>query len=244
MESLNENEMWRIVPPEEKLDMLARAQTSGFSSAVIFVIIGWTIAVSLALPWLIWTSLVLTPFVFQFSASRMWRTLRPKTMLEYLAARSAARRFAFQVRGRDLNIILLFRGSLEHVYEKAEDAQKMVEEDLNNVRHQDVWIGLFRDTIICMAEGIGGAHLELGVTINEKLVITSSDKGAYAKGKEITLTSQTKGVQGEQKYRITSRHPAALVVFEKKILQLQDEEAKKLMKVKSVLSAGQSSSLF
>jgi hypothetical protein len=97
MEKLNEDEVWRIVPPEEKLSLLAKANSAGFFASLMGVLVGWTVAVSLSLQWLVYVSLIFCPFIYQFAAGRTWRSARPRAMLEYLAARSAARRFAFDL---------------------------------------------------------------------------------------------------------------------------------------------------
>lgn len=225
MEKIDSNELWRQIPPEEKFDLIARAQAKGIMVSVMTVIIACTVAVGLKQGWLIWASLILTPLLFQFAAGREWRGLKPRVMLEYLAARAAARRYAFTARAKDLHLTLMFRGKIERIFDDEEGKLKELEAAIENSKECAVWIALFNDAVIMMSERFGGAQLEFAHVINDKLEISGQspgNKGEYASDREILLSFSDRR-SGGQKVKVTSRYSAALVVFEKKLLQLQKD---------------------
>jgi hypothetical protein len=216
-----ENEIWRMVPPEEKFELLAQAQSKGVFAALIGIIVFCTLAVSLKMSWLIWTSFLVAPFIFQFASGKEWRKLRPRTLLEYLAARSASRRFAFSIRSKDLAAKMIFKGTLEKVYGQ-DHIQEAMEAIIANNAESKVWISLFGDAFTMISEKAGGADLKLGHLIDNKLKLYSeaaSDKEySDAKGLIIKITSRDGDTST---YKLTSKYPAALMVFEKKLKQIQ-----------------------
>src|SRR5262245_17453106 len=118
MDRIDNSEAWRQIPPEEKFALMSRAHGSGILACGITIILGCTLAVGLHMPWLMWGSMIASPLIFQFAAGKAWRDLRPKIMLEYLAARSAARRYAYTADSKDLTVSLIFRGHAEEMFEK------------------------------------------------------------------------------------------------------------------------------
>lgn len=221
MDSLKESEIWRSIPPEEKIELMAKAHAKGIMSSGILIIVGCTIAVGLKVSWIMWGSLIISPFIFQFAAGKEWRGLKPRVMLEYLAARSAARRYAFDQRGKDLTPRLVFRGTLEEEFDR-DHVQEALEAMIENTKQAEVWVSLFGDTVVMISERVGGAELKLGHLIDEKLTVSSqsaSGGGDYSNDKVVQLIIKDKG-KPERRFRLTSRYPAALVVFEKRLLQL------------------------
>ena len=85
-------EAWRIIPPEEKLEIMAKSHATGVRSATALALLGGTLAISFQLPIVFWGALIASPIVFQFTSSKKWRSLRPVALLQYLAARSVTRR--------------------------------------------------------------------------------------------------------------------------------------------------------
>lgn len=228
MSSLDGTEIWRSIPPEEKLDLMSQAHAKGILAAFITLLLGGTIAVGLHLSWILWGSLVSSPLVFQFAAGKAWRGLRPKLVLEYLAARSAARRYAFSNKGKDLTVTMMFRGRLEQQFEE-EKGQEALEAVLANNKEAAVWIALFGDSVVMMSEHPGGAKVELAQVLNDRLEVESrggSGESDYSNGREVLLTLRDKRLDAERHYKVTSNHAAALVVFEKK-LKSQIEALKK-----------------
>lgn len=212
-------ETWRIIPPEEKLGILAAAQGRGVLWALSSVIIGATFAISFQVPAVLWTSILVSPLIFQFAANRRWRTLRPKAILEYLAARSVTRRYAFAIKSEQLEHILIFRGKLRH---ESEQMSELDSDDIPSGRTDiDVWIALFPDCVVVISEQRGGAILEFGHLFNSRF---SADSIA-ADGKEYSSQLQVFLEYNDRKYGkhsvcLTSQHVAALNIFEKKMKEL------------------------
>lgn len=228
MDTTDAQEFWRIIPPEEKLELLSKSHARGIVSAITAIVVGSTLAIGFKWNWFLWGSMMISPLIFQFASGKEWRKVKPQAILKYLAARSAARRYAFAAQSKDLSVDFMFRGTLEKVQDrqKAEDA---IESILEGASEAEVWVTLFRDCIIMMSERPGGAELKFGYLINEKLSITglSPDGDSdYSNDREIYLTVQERK-NDEKKYKLTSRFPAALVVFEKKAIELQRELLKK-----------------
>jgi len=221
MTSFDNHEAWRSIPPEEKLEIMAQANSKATLAVIVTVIIMGTCAVALQTPWILWASLLTAPLVFQFAAGKDWRARKPAMMLKYLAARSASRRYAYTNKSKELNLSLIFRGYVERVIEK-ENVEETLQAMINQVRELEVWIALFDDIVIVMSEQPGGARLEFSHALNKGLSIEShSESGEdYTSDKEVTLSYENrKG--GRCVYRITSQYPGALVVFEKRIKMLQ-----------------------
>lgn len=209
------SDIWRNVPPEEKFEMMARSHSRGVLAAFIGILLGATLAVGLQIPQLLWAGCLLSPFVFQFASGKAWRDHRPKVLLEYLAARAVTRRYAFTVSAKDLGLRLIFKGTLEEEYSD-EKIQEALNRAFDNQRSIEVWVALFNDALVIISERIGGARCELASPFNNKLMVESvnAGKGDYSSGKTIiiTLTDRT---HVKRRFRLTSKYPAALVVFEK-----------------------------
>lgn len=228
------SEVWRQIPPEEKLQIMNKAHAAGVLSTVITVIVLSTIAIGLHQNWLVWGALMAAPFTFQFASGKRWRHLRPKVMLEYLAARSAARRFAYAVGSKDMRVCLVLKGELEEIFD-AEHRTEELEAEIADHKETPVWVSLFSDCIIMMSERPGGAEQEFGYILNDRLKIegrSPSGEGDYSSRRELYFYCQDK-LKNDHCYRLTSRFSAALVVFEKKALQYQKEfiESDKLVAV-------------
>jgi hypothetical protein len=224
MEAINSKELWRQIPPEEKVDLITKAHTTGVMAAIFAIIIMSTLAVGLKLGWLLWGSLVMSPFVFQYAAGRAFRGLKPKTMLEHLAARSAARRYAFSNKSQDLGLIMIFKGFLEEHFD-SEQLEAALEAKVEDKLHSEVWVALFNDIIIMMDESPGGARLRFAHLLNENLSISGDSpagKSEYSSKREITL-SYSHRLFGKKVFRLSSKYPAALLVFEKKALTLRQD---------------------
>lgn len=203
-------EIWRKIPPEEKLELMARAQSRGLAATLAVLAITATVAVGLKLPWLFWGAFFVIPIVFQFAAMKEWRTLKPRTMLEYLAARSASRRFAYVAQSQDLTVLLLFKGNLERL---PDDSSEQLDDfsDVGTRAHATpVWIALFPDTLVVMSERRGGAQPELVHTLRERLQLTTEgfDDGGESRRLTVEITDETKPLQ---RWSMSSSYPAALL---------------------------------
>jgi hypothetical protein len=213
-----ENEIWRMVPPEEKFELMAKAQSKGVGSAAIYIIVLCTMSVALKMGWLMWFGILTSPFVFQFSAGKEWRNIRPRVLLEYLAVRSASRRFAFNVRSKELSPKMILKGTLEKVYDN-EHVQEAMEAIIASNKSTEVWITLFGDAFTMICEAPGGAEVRLAALIDQRLKISSNSTNDYVSNKELFITVKNRLGESEQ-FKLTSRYPAALVVFEKKVKQV------------------------
>ena len=188
-----ENEIWRMVPPEEKFELMARAQSKGVGAASICIIILCTMSVGLKLGWLMWCGFLFAPFVFQFAAGKEWRNVRPRVLLEYLAVRSASRRFAFGVRSKELSPKMILKGTLERVYDN-EHIQEAMEAIIASNKSAEIWITLFGDAFTMIAEAPGGAEVKLAALLDSKLKISSDSNQDYSNQKEVFITVKIKTV--------------------------------------------------
>jgi hypothetical protein len=208
------------------------------------ILCGATLAVGLRQEWFLWGPLIASPLVFQVAAGRKWRQVRPRVMLEYLAARSAARRFAFTAKAKDLSLKLMFRGYVSEVFD--DDAvQEKLEASISANKESAVWIALFGDAVVLISERAGGATAEFAQPLTEKLGIQvrnpESAKSAYTAGKEVILSYHSR-LMGHRRVRVTSRYPAAMVVFEKGIAQQMKEAQKRRADEEALVALPESSS--
>lgn len=209
-------DIWRKIPPEEKLLLMARAQAKGISASSILLGAVGSISLGLRIPWLFWSAFVAVPFVFQIASAKAWRSLKPRTMLEYLAARSAARRYAYSANGKDLVVSLMMKGSL-HPDFTPEEEQQAIEARLEQRDKVDVWIALFPDTLVLMSEKAGGAKLEFAQSLFwDKIDVTA--EGFDDSGAERRLILEVENKRGDRhRWFLTSPFPAALLVLERRI---------------------------
>ncbi|NLF25570.1 MAG: hypothetical protein GX589_07945 [Deltaproteobacteria bacterium] len=220
--NINQSDAWRQIPPEEKLAMMANANSKGLFAAITACIVGGTCAVALQEVWLFWGSLMASPLVYQYAAGKAWRSVKPATILRYLAARSAARRYAYSADSKDLELSLIFRANLERIYGE-QHLQEALEAMVRNNKETEVWVGLFPDVVVMLSERPGGAALEFAQPLDDKLTIESQSASGqdYANDKELFLSAREKGNK-ITKIKLTSRFPGALVVFEKRLLAFQN----------------------
>lgn len=237
-------ELWRQIPPEEKIALLNRAHGIGAFSALVVILVGGTMAVGLMIPWFLWGAMIAAPLVFQISAGRAWRSFRPTIMLEYLAARSAARRFAFTAKAKELAIKLIFRGKLEEVFDD-DHIHEELEAAIAKTKETAVWVALFDDAVVMLSEAPGGAVANFAQIISDKLTIESNAEGDtdYSNGREVLLAYDQKPF-GKRRVRVTSQYPAAMIVFEKTLQQrmaLHRERKKLELAVPAAAIASESS---
>lgn len=216
---LESSDLWRQIPPEEKFDIMARAHACGITWAVVTIIVASTMAIGLQLNWMLWASFVTAPMIFQFAAGKAWRDIKPCIMLEYLAARSAARRYAYTSKAESLDIELIFRGRIERLFDQ-ENIQEALDAKIENRTESEVWIVLFNDAVVMMSEQPGGAVAEFAHLVNDRMILEASaldGKGDYSSNREVVLGAQKDRRAPLERVRLTSRHSAALVVFERKL---------------------------
>jgi hypothetical protein len=235
MELLHPDEVWRRVPPEEKLELMAQSHAAGVRGTLMVIGVCGTIAVGLKMMGIFWASLFAAPLVFQFSSSKAWRRSRPKTILEYLAARSAARRFAFAINAKDLTIQMIFKGTLLE-NKPANISSARYDEHLDRYIAYPVWITLLADSFVMLKEGTEGADNVLSHLITEKIKFqgrSEGGEGEYSSTREILITVQDKRI-GSKEYTLRSHQPAALIVFEKRVQKIYDDYLHERAKAKGL----------
>lgn len=223
-------DIWRKVPPEEKLELMARAHAQGVAASLLVLGIAATAAIGLKIPQLFWGAFTAVPFVFQLVSVRAWRGLRPRLILEYLAARSAARRYAFGAHGQDLNSALMFRGELQS---EIGDGAPPVEDDLLGVVWRPVWVSLFPDTFVIISEQRGGAKLEVARVLDDRLSAKAIgfEPGDDSRERKVVLSFT--GKDGNTwTFSVRSQHNAALLAFERKIHGFIAEQKAELERTK------------
>ena len=230
MMAIDAKELWRQIAPEEKIELMSKAHAKGVMTAMIVIVVMCTLAVGLHQPWMVWSSLIISPLIFQMAAGQAWRVVKPRTMLEHLAVRSAARRYAFSHKAQDLGLVTVFRGELQEKFDNnnLEEALEAMEVAVETNSESSVWIALFNDAVIAITERRGGAELKMGHLINKKLAVSSNSPSGkeYAPGHQV-LISYEDNAGKERSYIITSRYTGALIVFEKKLRNLLAIEANK-----------------
>jgi hypothetical protein len=227
MELTSLDEVWKRIPPEEKLEMMSAAHANGIAWVLSVIVLGGTLAVGLQIEWLLWGSMLVSPMIFQAAAGKAWRASRPITVLQYLAAKTAARRYAFVIKAQDLYCSMIFRAVLERVIDDPDEQYEDLFETKIRDNKVNVWVALFGDGLVVMSERLGGAELQFGHLINEKLTIenNANEIGAdYSNEKAVFLEYEDREF-GKRRVKLTSRHPAALIVFEKKCREIQTQLA-------------------
>jgi hypothetical protein len=143
-------------------------------------------------------------------------------MLDYLAARSAARRYAYGAQAKDLTVDLMFKGTLQRDFAALGESEELDAriEDRDRVA---VWVSIFADTIVMMSERSGGAKLEMIHSILERIEVTpegfdDSDSGS----RRLVIDVEVR--KGEiERWFLTSAYPAALLVCERRIKRAVEE---------------------
>jgi hypothetical protein len=217
VDAINHQEFWGRIPPEEKLLILHQAQAGGAISAALIVLAASGLAIGFQSPWAFWGSLIISPVVYKTITKGRFNKYKSNLMLLYLAARAAVRRYAYKYNAADLTVMLLFRGLLVKGTETSSYNER--EEVISPL---EVWIALFRDTVVVIGEGAGGARLYLAHNLERGLTVhgqSPEGEGEYSTSRVVTLRSE----RYSSFYRLTSDTPGALVVFEKKLAAILRE---------------------
>lgn len=245
MKNVKDLDIWQQIPPEEKLEVLSRSHAKGVTTCITAVLICGTLAISVQAPWLLWGSLLFTPFTFQFRCNLSWRDLQPTMILRYLAARSVCRRYAYSAaHSKELSLEVIFPAviwrdpSLEMQFEddgaeKTEvQGEQLVQEALKsfgkkNISHDkiEVWVALFKDAVVFVKETKNGGKLMFAGAINTRLKIHSINEEGndYDPNKELII--EQRNTHRKTFWKIKSKFPASLIVFEKKLAAKLAERA-------------------
>ena len=219
MSALNQDEIWRLVPPEEKLVIMSRSHAHGFAITGSLLLVAGTIAVGLQLKWVFWGGLMISPLIYQFAASKKWRDLKPRVLLEFLAARSVARRYAYSLRAPTLGIELMFRGGFRRVYEDENELDLALSDIEVQVNTATMWVVLLESAFVVVEEGYGGARLAFGHVLDDRIDIEGiSPEGAaeYDNERRVFISFQDGSNNPPIRMEVTSEHPVALNALERK----------------------------
>jgi hypothetical protein len=217
-------DIWRKIPPEEKLLLMAQSQARGISASSILLATIGSISLGLRVPWLFWSAFVTIPFVFQLASAKAWRDLKPRTMLEYLGARSAARRYAYSANAKDLTVSIMMKGVLSPEY-SADDQEEAIEARIEQRDHVDVWVALFPDTIVMMSERAGGAKLEFAQSLlGDKFEVEAEGFDDRNEERRLVFTIGDKKTSERHRWFLTSPFPAALLVLERRMRAFLEEQ--------------------
>lgn len=186
---------WRLVPPEEKLEILFESQGKGIVATTMFVFFGIILSVGYYFPWLILASLFFAPIVYKSSSNRVWNRLKAEKLIYYLAARSALRRFAYSFGAKDLEPKIIIKAELEEFF----DDRPIFETKM------PVVAALFEEVVIVIQERPGGAILRFGSLLGPKLMVYSDRDKIILKKKLLD--------QERFEYCLTSKYPVALKAF-------------------------------
>lgn len=212
------DDVWQKIPPEEKLQLLAKAQSTGISTIFVLLMFTASMAVGLKSPWIFWGSFFAVPFIFQMAAAKAWRIVKPRALVEYTAARATASVYAHDVDGHDLNPILVFKGTLERAVQ--EDAELSSDSFIEEEQHRGqvpVWVTLFPDSFVMFSESPYGSRKEFACSIFDDLSVTSEGMDdVTASDKRIFVTLKNKG-GSESQWTLRSEYPASLVACERKL---------------------------
>lgn len=160
------SQTWWMIPPEEKSQLLHQAQAYGVEFCCIVTIMCCTVAFSLHVPWLMLGTALLTPMLYQTSASRLWAELKGKTILRYFFASEAAKRFALTLDCNDISLAMIFRGTAQTSKDKTPDGISVLpftEEETSTTSEKNVWVSLFANSILVFSESDTGPILEYGI---------------------------------------------------------------------------------
>lgn len=209
-------DIWGRIPPEERLEVLANAQAKGVQAALLLLLMAFSVALGFKLPWIFFGSLLLVPFAFQIMCSKAWYMAKAIPLLEYSAALATARLFALNSGARTYEPALMFRAELQPRVEGS-DLDGADEALLEQPSAKPVWVSLFPDTMVIVAEAANGARLELAHSLFENFSITAEgfDESDEAGSKRLTIQVESQ-LGAVSRWNLDSRHPATLLACERR----------------------------
>jgi len=212
MERLNSDEAWRFIPPEEKVHIMTIAHAKGVMAVVLSLIISITCTIAMEIPWLLWSNILCAPLIFQFVSGKTWREIKPATTLRYLAARSAARKYAYAVNSDNITPKIILRGELELISEIRTEKEGTIQQEIDS-NSTEVWIALFKESLVIISEQVGGARVELATQLDYHLAIKRPEEYKKSTGTYELLIELNKG-NLLSTYKLSSPFPAAMTAFE------------------------------
>ncbi len=213
-------EVWQKIPPEEKVTLIAKSQSTGISACLILIVFSACAAIGLKNPWFFWGMFLALPFSFQLASFKAWQMERVRLMAVYVAVRTSATWFATQVRGQNLTPTLIFKGVLKKEEGLQEEPQRNTwldeERDTGPV---EVWVTLFPDSIVAFSEQATGARKELACSLYANFNISSEGFEDESDSEQRLLLSLERASGQVTNWTLTSSSKASLLVCERKLRQ-------------------------
>jgi hypothetical protein len=221
--SLSVQNAWNSVALEERLELISRCQANGLVAALTFALMMGSVAYGYDKFYLLTVALGGALLVHPMFSSYTWRRAKPALIMQYLAVRSMARRYAYGFSFNDLDVVIIFRGEMVPQFANEEAEMDYLSKQAVDLEHGindpiQVWICLMRGGLVLLSERVGGAKLEFITPIARDVVARqSSDPDGNATG---TLSISGVGPSKGKSVMIRSRYPAAMYVFERQIQRL------------------------
>lgn len=212
--ALSIDDAWNAVALEERLELLSRSHADGILAGVAcFALLG-SIAYGFDEIYILAGGFIAAFFIVPLFMSYSWRRGKPALILAYLAVRTVARRYAYGYNMTDLDIILIYRGTMKEIYQNREEEEMIRQrqsvdfDSAGDGETKSVWICLLRGAIVLLSERDGGAKLEFIAPITNELEMRkprpdeSDAENALlieglnmSKGRTIILESRSLGAQ-------------------------------------------------
>ena len=217
---------WNSVALEERLELIARSHAVGLASGLGALVMLASVAYGFDEPLAFFGSLAISVALMPIFSSRYWRKHKPTTILQYLAVRSVARRYALGFNIRELDIVLIFRGRMKEIFESAEERELILQNrqhDYDQMPDEDtrVWVSLFRGGVVILSEYNGGAKLESVTVLNEETLCRPA-KPEEGGSKHATVIRGA-GDGRSRLLLIDSKYVGALYVFKQRLTKLHKE---------------------
>jgi len=221
--ALSEENAWNSVALEERLELVSKCQADGLIAALGFTFMMGAVAYGFDKIYLLLGSVFGALIIMPMFSSYSWRKGKPALILNYLAARSMARRYGYTSNISELDVVLIFKGETSQEFlNEAEQLDHLIgkHEDIDEGQQPKVpvWVCLLRGGVVLLAESQGGAKLLYSSPIGTEMVCaTVRDEEGNPTG-EISIVgiAHAKG----KKVTISSRFPAAFYVFERQLQRL------------------------
>lgn len=224
--ALSISHAWNSVALEERLELVSKCQADGIIASLVFAFMMGAVAYGFDKFFLLTVAIAGAILIMPMFSSYSWRKGKPALILQYLAARSIARRYAYGFNVSDLDIVLIFRGEMleQFVSDEEEFAYRSTQEvDLehSSARNIPVWVCLMRGGLVLMSEKAGGAKLEFVTSIVREMSCepTVTEEGVPTGAISVSGTGPSKG----RRVSVSSRYPGAMYVFEKHLRRLIEE---------------------
>lgn len=233
---LNAEQAFNAVSLEERIALVAKSQGAGVSAMCVAFIATIPVAYGFNNIYLLAIGAAFCSLLYQAFCSRAWRQEKPKLVLEYLAARTAGRRFAFMYNIKELEVQFVLRGKAKILSNDPNKTQISLPgiSSVLTEKPKDVWICLLEGGVTVFSESAGGARLEFATKLGRNNILTTrEDEGL---GKVVTLTGD--GVSAGHGIEISSPFPASTYVFEKKAIKIIEDAKEYYQKAIGMVSNG------